>query len=68
MTSLTRHQTSSRLAQFLALTKPRVVSVIVFCAVIGMFLALPFGSLDARFAAAALTATVGIALVTGAAA
>ena len=27
--------------QFLALTKPRVVSLVVFCAVIGMFLATP---------------------------
>ena len=43
MTSLTWQQTSSRLSQFLALTKPRVVSLIVFCAVIGMFLAVPFG-------------------------
>jgi heme o synthase len=68
MTTLTWQQTSSRLAQFLALTKPRVVSLIVFCAVIGMFLAVPFGVLDVRFAARALTATVGIALVAGAAA
>ncbi len=30
-----------RFRQFLALTKPRVVSLIVFCAVIGMFLAVP---------------------------
>ena len=68
MTSLTWQQTSSRLSQFLALTKPRVVSLIVFCAVIGMFLAVPFGALDTRFAAAALAATLGIALVAGAAA
>ena len=68
MTSLTWQQTSSRLSQFLALTKPRVVSLIVFCAVIGMFLAVPFGALDARFAATALAATLGIALVAGAAA
>ena len=68
MTSLTWQHTSSRCAQFLALTKPRVVSLIVFCAVIGMFLAVPFGALDARFAAAALAATIGIALVAGAAA
>lgn len=68
MTTLTWQQTSSRLAQFLALTKPRVVSLIVFCAVIGMFLAVPFGVLDMRFAARALAATVGIALVAGAAA
>ena len=68
MTSLTWQHASSRCAQFLALTKPRVVSLIVFCAVIGMFLAVPFGALDARFAAVALAATVGIALVAGAAA
>jgi heme o synthase len=68
MTSLAWQQTSSRFAQFLALTKPRVVSLIVFCAVIGMFLAVPFGVLDVRFAAVALAATIGIALVAGAAA
>ena len=68
MTSITLQQTSSRLAQFLALTKPRVVSLIVFCAVIGMFLAVPFGVLDLRFTAVALAATAGIALVAGAAA
>ncbi len=68
MTSLTWQHTSSRFAQFLALTKPRVVSLIVFCAVIGMFLAVPFGVLNLRFAALALAATVGIALVAGAAA
>ena len=68
MTSLTWQHTSLRFAQFLALTKPRVVSLIVFCAVIGMFLAVPFGALDVRFAVVALAATVGIALVAGAAA
>jgi heme o synthase len=68
MVSLTWQHTSSRFAQFLALTKPRVVSLIVFCAVIGMFLAVPFGVLDMRFAMVALAATVGIALVAGAAA
>ena len=68
MTSLTWQQTSSRLAQFLALTKPRVVSLIMFCAVIGMFLAVPLGALDVRFAGTALAATIGIALVAGAAA
>ena len=68
MTSLAWQQTSSRFAQFLALTKPRVVSLIVFCAVIGMFLAVPLGVLDLRFATVALAATIGIALVAGAAA
>ncbi len=52
----------------MALTKPRVVSLIVFCAVIGMFLAVPAAVVDARFAATALAATLGIALVAGAAA
>ncbi len=31
----------NRYAQFYALTKPRVVQLIVFCAVIGMVLAIP---------------------------
>ena len=31
----------SRVAQYLALTKPRVTQLAVFCAVIGMFLATP---------------------------
>ncbi len=66
--ALTWQQTSSRLAQFVALTKPRVVSLIVFCAVIGMFLAVPAAVVDARFAATAFAATVGIGLVAGAAA
>ncbi|MEO8848393.1 MAG: heme o synthase [Casimicrobiaceae bacterium] len=56
--------TESRLRQFLALTKPRVVSLIVFCAVIGMFLAVPGIPAPARV----FFATVGIALVAGAAA
>ena len=53
-----------RFRQFLALTKPRVVSLIVFTAVIGMFLASP-GIPPAQ---AVLFGTVGIALVAGAAA
>jgi len=53
-----------RFRQFLALTKPRVVSLIVFTAVIGMFLASP-GIPPAH---AVLFGTVGIALVAGAAA
>ncbi len=54
----------SRFSQFYALTKPRVVQLIVFCAVIGMLLAVP-GLPDWRVA---LAATVGIWLVAGAAA
>ena len=54
----------SRVRQFVALTKPRVVSLIVFCAVIGMFLAVPgLPPADTVF-----FATLGIALVAGAAA
>jgi protoheme IX farnesyltransferase len=53
-----------RLRQFLALTKPRVVSLIVFTAVIGMVLAAPgLPPLDA-----VVFGTLGIALVAGAAA
>src|SRR3977135_4448778 len=53
-----------RLRQFLSLTKPRVVSLIVFCAVIGMFLAVP-GMVPPKLL---LAATIGIWLVAGAAA
>jgi heme o synthase len=53
-----------RFRQFLALTKPRVVSLIVFTAVIGMFLAVP-GLPPAH---AVFFGTAGIALVAGAAA
>jgi heme o synthase len=53
-----------RARSFLALTKPRVVSLIVFTAVIGMLLATP-GMVPLRIL---LAATVGIALVAGAAA
>jgi protoheme IX farnesyltransferase len=55
---------ASRWAQFHALTKPRVVQLIVFCALIGMLLAEP-GWPDLALAGAA---TVGIWLVAGAAA
>jgi protoheme IX farnesyltransferase len=53
-----------RFRQFLALTKPRVVQLIVFCAVIGMFLAVP----GLPPPATVFFATLGIALVAGAAA
>jgi heme o synthase len=53
-----------RLRAFYALTKPRVVSLIVFTAVIGMFLATP-GMVPLQ---ALLAGTLGIALVAGAAA
>jgi protoheme IX farnesyltransferase len=55
---------ATRWQQYMALTKPRVVQLIVFCAVIGMLLAEP-GWPDWRLA---LPATVGIWLVASAAA
>jgi protoheme IX farnesyltransferase len=61
---LTTHALSPRFSSFLALTKPRVVSLIVFTAVIGMFLAAP-GMVEPRVL---LAGTLGIALVAGAAA
>jgi heme o synthase len=55
---------SSLLKQYLPLTKPRVVMLITFCAVIGMFLATPsLVPIDVF-----LAATIGITLVAGAAA
>jgi len=56
--------TAFRLRQFVSLTKPRVVSLIVFCAVIGMFLATP-AMVPPKLLFAA---TAGIWLVAGAAA
>lgn len=53
----------SRIAQYLALTKPRVTQLAVFCAIIGMFLATP-GLPDIKVVAAA---TIGIWLLSGAA-
>ena len=55
---------ATRWCQYLALTKPRVVQLIVFCAVIGMLLAEP----GWPRLALALSATVGIWLVASAAA
>ena len=55
---------ANRWAQYYALTKPRVVQLIVFCALIGMLLAEP-GWPDLRLAGAA---TLGIWLVASAAA
>ncbi len=66
MTVTALHVTTRRLGQFLELAKPRVVSLIVFCAVIGMFLAVPAG--DPVPLAPLLAGTLGIALVAGAAA
>jgi len=58
---------SSRWQQYYQLTKPRVVQLIVFCAVIGMALAVPGLPSGAQWGAI-LAATVGIWLVAGAAA
>ncbi|MBE2242550.1 MAG: protoheme IX farnesyltransferase [Burkholderiaceae bacterium] len=55
---------ASRARQYFALTKPRVVQLIVFCAVIGMLLAVP-GLPDWRLL---IPASVGIWLVAAAAA
>jgi len=57
----------SRLHQFYALTKPRVVQLIVFCAFIGMVLAVPGMPSGAQWALMAV-ASAGIWLVAGAAA
>lgn len=59
--------TVSRLRQFYALTKPRVVQLIVFCAAIGMLLAVP-GWPDASAWTRVAVASLGIWLVAGAAA
>ena len=61
MTTLTA--TPNRIAQYWALTKPRVTQLAVFCAVIGMFLATPTLP-DWRVL---IAATVGIWLLAGAA-
>ncbi len=63
-TLATPARSASRWSQYMALTKPRVVQLIVFCAVIGMLLAVP-GVPDLRLA---LAATLGIWLVASAAA
>ena len=62
-TAAAPRRTPSLLRQYLALTKPRVTQLAVFCAVIGMFLATP-GLPDL---CRALNATVGIWLLSAAA-
>ena len=59
--------TLSKFAQFHALTKPRVIQLIVFCALIGMVLAVP-GVPQWPEVRTALVACLGIWLVAGAAA
>ncbi len=61
---LSWEDTSARIQQFYRLTKPRVVSLIVFTAVIGMFLSVP-GTVPLDIL---ILGTVGISLVAGAAA
>jgi protoheme IX farnesyltransferase len=53
----------NRISQYVALTKPRVTQLAVFCAVIGMFLATP----DLPDWRIVLAATIGIWLLAGAA-
>jgi heme o synthase len=65
--SVPAQSTASVLRQFYALTKPRVVQLIVFCALIGMVLAVPGVPTMADLGQGAL-ACVGIWLVAGAAA
>jgi heme o synthase len=67
MTTLASAASPSVLRQFYALTKPRVVQLIVFCAFIGMVLAVPGLPSGAQVGMAAL-ACLGIYLVAGAAA
>ncbi len=62
--SLTWEDASARVVQFYRLTKPRVVSLIVFTAVIGMLLSVP-GAVPLDIL---IFGTVGISLVAGAAA
>ena len=62
--SFTRSFATSSTYQFYQLTKPRVVSLIVFTAVIGMYLSVP-GMVPLQ---ALVAGTLGIALVAGAAA
>ena len=62
--SLASQPLATRASQFYQLTKPRVVSLIVFTAVIGMFLATP-GMVPLQ---ALIAGTLGIALTAGAAA
>lgn len=64
-TSVSIESTPNLFAQFLQLTKPRVISLIVFTAMIGMFLAVPSGLPPWDVT---LLATIGIGLVAGSAA
>jgi protoheme IX farnesyltransferase len=63
MNTNTIASTPNRIAQYWALTKPRVTQLAVFCAVIGMFLATP----DLPEWRVVVAATLGIWLLAGAA-
>jgi len=67
MTANASLDTSSVVRQFYALTKPRVIQLIVFCALIGMVLAVP-GTPNMAQVGLAATACFGIWLVSAAAA
>ncbi len=67
MTAIATLPTLSVMRQFHTLTKPRVIQLIVFCALIGMVLAVP-GLPDMAQVTLALVACVGIDLGAGAAA
>ncbi len=67
MSALSSAPTTSVVSQFYALTKPRVVQLIVFCALIGMVLAVP-GLPGWRELQLMALASLGIWLVAGAAA
>jgi protoheme IX farnesyltransferase len=67
MSALSSAPTTSVFSQFYALTKPRVVQLIVFCALIGMVLAVP-GLPGWRALQVMFIASLGIWLVAGAAA
>ena len=67
MSTVSASATKSAFAQYYALTKPRVIQLIVFCALIGMVLAVP-GVPSWREAGVAGMACLGIWLVAGAAA
>jgi protoheme IX farnesyltransferase len=64
---MTMRTTANTVRQFYALMKPRVIQLIVFCALIGMVLAVP-GVPSRQDVVLALIACVGIWLVAGAAA
>ena len=63
MSNILTAQPPNRIAQYWALTKPRVTQLAVFCAVIGMFLATP----ELPSWKLVVAATIGIWLLSGAA-